>query len=89
MVRQGNAVFDHEPQSVCFALFLDFDYALLLETSNERPMKFKRIGLAVFLVSDMKIITPFSEETKVTECSKNNTGGLAFFPGDYATVIIF
>jgi len=67
---------------------LDSEYALLLQTSSGEPEKFERIGLAMFLVSDIGISSTLIEETNGIEYSKNGTKGLADVLDDYPTVII-
>ena len=81
-------MFDYEPQSLCFALFLDSEYALLLKTSIEEPGKFERIGLANFLASDIGRRKTLIERTNVIEYSENDTGSLADVSDDCPTVII-
>ncbi|CZR69572.1 uncharacterized protein PAC_19472 [Phialocephala subalpina] len=87
-VYQGNAVFDHKPQSLCFALFLDSEYALLLKASIKEPGKFERIGLASFLTSDIGTSGTLMEGTNVIEYLENDTGILADVPDDCPIVII-
>jgi hypothetical protein len=81
-------VFDHKPYSLCFALFLDSEYALLLKTSLEETGTFERIGLAKFLASDTGTTKASIEGKNVIEYSENDTGSLTNVPADCPTITI-